>query len=433
MTQALPSRLVALVVALLVGTAALPLAAAPAKTLPVKHAAAHRDTAKVLVRVGNEAITNAMVQERIDALPDQYRAQYTTPTGRQQVLDRMVEEKVWLTVALRNGVASRPKVREQLEQQRRDLLIRTWINEQMALNPPPSDSEVRAYYEAHINEYKTPPTAVVRHIETRTEADARRVLGTAREPKRDFAELAQKFSTDTLTRKNGGLLGTVSRDGSFPILGMQPALAESVFALGEGKIGGPYKTDRGWHVIKVDHVEPASTRSFDQTRALIVRQLSGQRTQDFYRRMLEKARHDVGVHPDSSAIRNFVSARKTPREMFKEAQEASGAPARIEGYQRVLDLWPDSDVAPQAQFMIGFVRSEELKDYDGAEKAFRALLQRYPKSELGSSAHWMIDHMRTEEAPAFVTQQADSAASATQMKGKEPQNERRKTGSSGKP
>src|SRR5207237_2728179 len=115
-------------------------------------------------------------------------------------------EKVWMTVALRHGVADRPKVREQIEQQRRDLIIRTWINEQMATSPPPSDSEAHAYYDAHLAEYKTPASAVVRHIQTRSEADARRVLAMARDPKKDFGELVEKFSTDTLTRKNGGLL-----------------------------------------------------------------------------------------------------------------------------------------------------------------------------------------------------------------------------------
>ena len=59
----------------------------------------------MLVRVGKETITSAMVEARLADLPDQYKAQYSTPTGRQQLLDRMVEEKVWLDVAMKNGVA----------------------------------------------------------------------------------------------------------------------------------------------------------------------------------------------------------------------------------------------------------------------------------------------------------------------------------------
>jgi len=62
-------------------------------------------------------------------------------------------------------------------------------------------------------------------------------------------------------------------------------------------------------------------------------------------------------------------------------------------------------------FMVGFINSEEKKDYDTAEKVFRELLQKYPKSELAASAQWMVDHMRTDEVPDFL--HADSTASAS--------------------
>jgi len=67
------------------------------------------------------------------------------------------------------------------------------------------------------------------------------------------------------------------------------------------------------------------------------------------------------------------------------------------------------EVSAQAQFMIGFIYSEELKNYDEAEKAFNDLLQHYPNSELVESAHWMIAHMRSEDAPALVGADSDSA------------------------
>jgi TolA-binding protein len=84
-----------------------------------------------------------------------------------------------------------------------------------------------------------------------------------------------------------------------------------------------------------------------------------------------------------------LNQKKTAREVFKEAQEAGPAAARIEAYRKLLREYPDSDVAPQAQFMVGFIQSEELKAYDDAEHSFRDLLAHYPKSELTASAQWM--------------------------------------------
>jgi TolA-binding protein len=140
-----------------------------------------------------------------------------------------------------------------------------------------------------------------------------------------------------------------------------------------------------------------------------VRQLSSRQQQDFYQAKLSEARARLGVRPDSTAIKNFVSQKRSAREMFNEAQNAGAAATRIDAYRRLLSEYPDSDVSPQAQFMLGFIHSEELKDYATAEREFRELLRRYPKSELAASAQWMIDHMRTEEAPGFMNLEGDSA------------------------
>jgi len=217
-----------------------------------KVASAAADSNQVLVRVGNETITRADVKRRIDSLPEQFRSNYATPEGRQQLLDRMVEEKVWMQMALKNGVEKRPQVRQQMEQQRRDLIIRTYLNDVMATNPAPSDSDTKAYYDAHVADYKVPATVTVRHIQLKKEADAKRVLALAKAPNAKWDDLVKRWSTDSLTRASGGSLGTVTKEGQFASIGQQEELAEEAFKLEAGQIGGPIKTDRGWHVIKVE-------------------------------------------------------------------------------------------------------------------------------------------------------------------------------------
>lgn len=384
-------------------------AATVASGAPASRRAAKRaepDSTQVLVRIGKVAITRADVQQRIRMLPEQFRANYSTPDGRRQLLERMVEEQVWLAVALREGVAGRPEVKDQLEQQRRDLLIRTYVSEMMTRNPAVSDSEAMAYYEEHRADYVVPATVTLRHIQTRKERDAVKVKRWA--DRWDWSKLVKQYSVDTLTRASDGSLGTVTRDGVFATLGAQPALAESAFALGEGAVGGPYQTERGWHVIRVDALKEESVRPFSQVRQAILRQLGSQRSQEFYRTELESARGSIGVKADSTAIEDYLTTRKTAREMFNEAQTAGTAEQRIDAYRKMLAEYPDSDVSPQAQFMIGFIYSEELKRYEEAELAFRELLQRYPAAELAPSANWMLEHMREEDAPEFIDLDADS-------------------------
>lgn len=370
------------------------------------------DSDAVLVRIGKDVITRRTLAARLAEIPDQYRASYQTPEGRKQLLDRMVEERVWVQDAEAAGIAKRPDVQRQLEQQRRDLLIRTRINELMATNPAPNDSDAQAYYDANQAEFKTPASVAMRHIQLKTEADAKKVLGLAKAKGADWNRLVTTWTTDTLTRTNGGNLGSVTRDGNFAAIGQQSALAESAMALGEGNIGGPFRTDRGWHVIKVDTYKPDGIRPFDQVRSFIIRQLTQQRQQTFYQSELEKVKARANVKADSNAVHSYLNDRKSPRDMFTEAQGAGPPEARIAAYRRMAATYPDDALAPQASFMVGFIYSEELKNYDEAEKAFRALLMQYPKSELAASAQWMVAHMRTEEAPNFMPMGADSPAVA---------------------
>jgi tetratricopeptide (TPR) repeat protein len=251
------------------------------------------------------------------------------------------------------------------------------------------------------------------HILSKTESDARKVRQWAK-GKQDWKKLVEKCSVDSVTRSSGGSLGTVTREGNFASIGSQPALAESAYALGiaagAGAIGGPWKSSRGWHVVKVEASRPEGQRSFDQVKSLIERQLNQTRTQDFYKARLAREKVDLGLSVDSAAVRGFVSQKKSAQELFHEGQGAGTPVARIAAYRRLLEEYPESEVSPQAQFMVGFVYSEELKNYDEAEKAFNELLKHYPNSELVESARWMIAHMRTEDAPALTGADADTTA-----------------------
>jgi len=402
-----PAIALALIAALMAGGAAAATKSSASKSKPKSKTAAAADP--VLVRIGKETITQGDVQRRIESLPEQFRSNYATPEGRQQLLDRMIEEKVWMAKANQNGVPNRPQVKQQLDQQRRDLIIRTYLNDVMATNPAVSDSEAHEFYEQHEDDYRVPATVTLKHIQLKKESDAKKVVQQARAKNAKWDDLVKKWSVDTLTRTTGGSLGTVTKEGQFASIGAQPALAESAFTLEQGQVGGPWKTDKGWHVVKVETLKPETVRSFEQVKPIITRQIGSQRQQDFYKTKLDEARKSLGVKPDSAAIRSFVSQKKTPREMFNEAQTLSSPQARIDAYESLLRQYPQSEVSPQAQFMIGFIHSEELKNYDAAEQAFRKLLQTWPKAELAASAQWMIDHMRSEDVPAFVDLDADSA------------------------
>ena len=70
-------------------------------------------------------------------------------------------------------------------------------------------------------------------------------------------------------------------------------------------------------------------------------------------------------------------------------------------YHAVVDQYPESEYAPQALFMVGFVESEEKTGLRSRGGVVPELVQKYPSSELVSSAQWMLDNMRSDKTPNF--------------------------------
>lgn len=144
-----------------------------------------------------------------------------------------------------------------------------------------TEEELRAYYDNNPDEFYTPKTVEARHIlikadpqaEEKSVEEARQkaleVLKLAREGK-EFAELAQKYSEGP-TAKDGGYLGAFRKDA------MVKPFADQAFAMKAGEISEPVRTRFGWHIIKVEKINEATTTSFESTREDIRRKLTDER------------------------------------------------------------------------------------------------------------------------------------------------------------
>lgn len=361
-----------------------------------------QDQTEVLAWIGDRPITRQELEDRLDELAPNARAQFRTPEGRRQLLERMIEEMVWLQAAVDAGIESREEVQKRLEQTRRNLLVRTYLQDLMTGVPTPSDSAIAAYYEEHVDEdrYQTQEAAEVRHIMVATEEEAEEVLERL-DKGETFDELARELSMDGASKDNGGNMGRIERQGIYGALGRQIALAESTFLAPVGVPSGPFPSTTAWHVIQVDELVPPTAIPLQNVRPQIVAQLSRDLQESFYEDKLDEAENDVGLRWNEAAVDSFLYGRKTAGELFREAQDAPTADGRLAGYQTVVDHYPNSEFAPQALFMIGFIYSEEKNDYDKAETEFNTLIAKYPDSPLTSSAQWMLENMGSQEVPDF--------------------------------
>jgi len=105
----------------------------------------------------------------------------------------------------------------------------------------------------------------------------------------------------------------------------------------------------------------------------------------------------------------------------RKLQEEGKYAEAVTGYEKLIQVHPKGKNAPQAQFMIGFICANELKDLTKAEKAYKAFLEKYAaKSDSGmvASARWELENLgkdinQIEDLSGVIGQGEQQAAADT--------------------
>lgn len=147
-----------------------------------------------------------------------------------------------------------------------------------------SDEQTAEYYNSHMAEFKTEKRVKARHIliKVAEDADEKTVETKKAEAQKiydqavggqDFAALAKKYSEGP-SKDQGGELGWFTHDK------MVASFADKAFAMKAGEISEPVRTRFGWHIIKVEQIEEASTKSLEEAAASIRRKLIAEKAKE---------------------------------------------------------------------------------------------------------------------------------------------------------
>jgi len=141
-----------------------------------------------------------------------------------------------------------------------------------------TEKEVQSFYEYNNEAYSQPKQVKARHIlftlgeyalkeaEDKVKKVAKEVLAKARQGE-DFAALAKEHSEGP-TKSKGGDLGYFKRGQ------MTPPFEEAAFKLKKGEISDLVRTQFGYHIIKVEDIKEAATKSLEEVRDEIVETLT---------------------------------------------------------------------------------------------------------------------------------------------------------------
>lgn len=111
---------------------------------------------------------------------------------------------------------------------------------------------------------------------------------------------------------------------------------------------------------------------------------------------VDPASLDQAVTHFKTFLEKFSGDPKAPEALKKLAalaQQQGQMQEAIGYYERVLADYPDSGHGDEAQFMIAFIYEEYVRDVDQARLAYQRVIDRYPDSELAASARHLLPNV----------------------------------------
>ncbi|TNE92111.1 MAG: hypothetical protein EP330_02865 [Deltaproteobacteria bacterium] len=192
---------------------------------------------------------------------------------RAEVLDELISEKMMFLEAKRLGLDRDPKVQKAMV----STLLRRTVYSQVR-NSDFSEDELRAYFEAHPDEFMVPEKRQIKRIFVRGDGERSMDEAKARASEArkkiladpaQFKDLAAEYSEDPY-RRRGGDIGFVAREGK---PGVPSAIVEKAYTLQQGSVSEVFEADGGANVIYVASVREPIMRTFEQMKGSVLRKV----------------------------------------------------------------------------------------------------------------------------------------------------------------
>ena len=243
---------------------------------------------------------------------------------RRYVDEAIVREEVLAEAGKQKGALDDRSVRYAIDKALAGSLVRKEID---ALGPKESipAADIKAYYDAHLAEYKTPEKVRVWHIVTANKADADAALAKVKaDPTREgWPKVVSESSLDPATKTSSGDLGFVTADGKTtePKVVVPKEVATAAFALKDGEISAtPIQSTAGYHVLWRKGSVPALTRSLKDETPTISDLLFEQRRENAYKTLVERLRGAKKVEVDEELL-PLVSLEVGPRPIPRQPKK----------------------------------------------------------------------------------------------------------------
>ena len=285
-----------------------------------------KDKTPVVAKVGSAKITQETINQKLAAMPPAYQNFAATPLGKKQFVDSIVRETIMVESAKQAGIAKKPEYtdalkefeesqKRQMEDYKNGLLIESYLRE---IQPTitASQSDVEAYYQKNKEFFDEPVEYTVKHILTSDKTEAEAALAELAKGAK-FDDMAKKYSQDSGSSENGGLIGPFKKGD------LVPEFEKVALGLKDNEMSGVVETQYGYHIILKVSQKTIPSIGFEQAVPVIKRIVEKEKFDKWF----ESKRQNLGVSVNYGALKDNAALAAPEDDGYVEVGETEAAKA----------------------------------------------------------------------------------------------------------
>lgn len=361
------------------------------------------DFTPTMAEVAGVTITRGYFDYCYENLSPMDKGRFSGEGWEQRFLDFLIEQILITRAAEDENLDLVRETQWRLELARQSVLYATYRDKHFGDTVVVPEEEVVAVYESDPEAFRSRGRMTAQHIQCASkqkidEAWAELQAGT------HWGTVCAQYTEDSNTIEASGSLGWFNPDGYVIGIGFNKEFTDIAFSIEEHTLAAPVQVGDNWHIIRTGAKIPGEVAPLDDVRERIARTLRPVVARDAYERDLRRLRQEQNVR----YYGEFADEeRRSAEALYRVAAETRDARAKLDYYGRVVELYPEHELADEALFMQGFVYSEEFANVSGAARCFRRLIREYPDSKYIADAEFMmknlgrsVPELRGEQLPA---------------------------------
>ena len=269
----------------------------------------NREQSPIVAQVGTEVLT-------LDKVLNSYPPEFNITITEAQIRDyiqRWIDTQVLYQGALQQKVHQFPQVEERLKEIQKEIVVAMFLDMKVNKNIEVSESEIKAYYNEHQEEFIRPEET--RHLWIMLIEEWRETNNIRRQLLRgeDAGVLAREHSHDP-SSQNGGDLGFVVRSR------LPKELGDVAFTLATERLSTPIKTNLGYYLVNVFEVRKKDEiQLFDEVYNLIRERLIVQKRNENYDQLLALLKESAHIQKRFDVLSRIIPQAKDSVSMKNES------------------------------------------------------------------------------------------------------------------